>query len=122
MSKKCPNLVNGSCPLHNLFCAYPECEKDVKIEIVKSYPAKELPVSKKVFIKDGVQRIVQLYSTGYAVWVCKHNKKSWHIPGYVVGNQFFSNGHNEDILRAYKPSRRVFKEDGNVIQYNIDLY
>lgn len=27
--KKCPNLdENGSCPLHNLHCAYPDCEVD----------------------------------------------------------------------------------------------
>lgn len=24
---KCPNKINGSCELHNLFCNYPECEK-----------------------------------------------------------------------------------------------
>jgi hypothetical protein len=23
----CPQKVNGHCPLHNLFCKYPECEK-----------------------------------------------------------------------------------------------
>jgi hypothetical protein len=25
--KICSNKVNGQCPLHNLFCQYPECEK-----------------------------------------------------------------------------------------------
>ena len=26
--KECSNKVNSSCPLHNLFCAYPKCEED----------------------------------------------------------------------------------------------
>jgi hypothetical protein len=27
-TKKCPNTdQNGNCPLHNLHCQYPECEK-----------------------------------------------------------------------------------------------
>ena len=26
--KECSNKVNGICPLHNLFCAYPDCEND----------------------------------------------------------------------------------------------
>lgn len=25
--KPCPNKIDGSCPLHNLHCAYPDCEK-----------------------------------------------------------------------------------------------
>jgi hypothetical protein len=26
-TKACPNKIDGSCPLHNLQCNYPECEK-----------------------------------------------------------------------------------------------
>ncbi len=26
LKKECENKVNGNCPLHNLFCKYPECE------------------------------------------------------------------------------------------------
>lgn len=26
--KVCPNKVNGSCTLHNLFCTYPDCENE----------------------------------------------------------------------------------------------
>jgi hypothetical protein len=26
--KVCENKINGSCKLHNLFCVYPNCEKD----------------------------------------------------------------------------------------------
>ena len=26
--KVCANKVDGSCPLHNLFCQYPKCEED----------------------------------------------------------------------------------------------
>lgn len=25
--KICPQKIDGSCPLHNLFCAYPRCEE-----------------------------------------------------------------------------------------------
>lgn len=25
--KNCPNKVDGNCPLHNIFCAYPKCEE-----------------------------------------------------------------------------------------------
>ncbi len=27
-AKVCPQKINGSCPLHNLHCSYPECEKE----------------------------------------------------------------------------------------------
>ena len=27
VKKECAQKVNGHCPLHNLFCQYPECEK-----------------------------------------------------------------------------------------------
>jgi hypothetical protein len=27
VKKVCDQKVNGVCPLHNLFCQYPECEK-----------------------------------------------------------------------------------------------
>lgn len=29
-AKKCPNLVDGQCPLHNLHCQYPYCEMPVQ--------------------------------------------------------------------------------------------
>jgi hypothetical protein len=25
--KECPQKINGSCPLHNIHCAYPKCEE-----------------------------------------------------------------------------------------------
>lgn len=28
VKKVCPNKIDGSCPLHNIHCAYPKCEED----------------------------------------------------------------------------------------------
>lgn len=74
-------------------------------------------ISKKVFVKPGVQRNVHVNeSTGSAKWIVHHEGTQIAVPGIIVNNTaFLADAKFQYIVDAYVPMRKQYKATNTII-------
>jgi hypothetical protein len=71
-------------------------------------------ISKKIYIKPGCIRSVQIFPNGVAHWVVKHNNTLINVTGIVEDMQFIANSKFKHVIDEYTP-KRINRKKNNVV-------